>query len=100
MRRGPRGGALVRLLCLLGLLVGLLGAATVPTYAAAATKCAQPDGQRLTFTSGGLSREYFIKLPPGGARNAVDCALFGSSPLISRYETSRKFECFASCSIG
>lgn len=67
MRRGPRGGALVRLLCLLGLLVGLLGAATVPTYAAAATKCAQPDGQRLTFTSGGLSREYFIKLPPGGA---------------------------------
>ena len=32
--------------------------------------------------------------------NAANCGCVGSSPLISRYATSRKLDCLASCSIG
>jgi poly(3-hydroxybutyrate) depolymerase len=56
----------VRALGLVGLLIGLLATESGPA-AAAVPRCALPDGQRLTFASGGVKREYLIDLPANGA---------------------------------
>ncbi|MFI0432295.1 MAG: alpha/beta hydrolase family esterase [Candidatus Nanopelagicales bacterium] len=67
MRRVALGGMALRALCLVGLLFGLLATGVSAAEAATAPKCALPDAQRLTFTSGAAVREYYIDLPAGGA---------------------------------
>ena len=87
--------ALVVLLTSLFLAAPSAAAATTTSVAAATpTTCTLTSGQRLNFTSQGVTRQYDLRLPPGGADTSTPLVM-SLHPLGFTLEFQRDFSLFA-----